>query len=320
MEKLVSVIVPIYNNEKDLKRCVDSIVNQTYENLEIILIDDGSTDNSVNICNEYMKSDDRIKVIHKKNGGVSQSRNLGLKESRGKKIIFVDSDDYIANNYVERLMIYEKLDLVICGYFTVNGNETKQYIIKNNKYMNKKDILKNLTKKNEINFYSVPYLKLFDKNIIDKNNIIFNEEIEYGEDACFVYEYISKIENLQFINEALYFNNISREESLSRKKRDNVWKEMYEVFKIGQSIYPKSNNKYSKQITQLYMKSAKTALNNAISNNATKSEFNELCKQITQIKEFDNVKIRCMPIYDMVVLLLLRLKKYSILKTIMKLR
>lgn len=320
MEKLVSVIVPIYNNERDLKRCVDSIVNQTYKKIEIILIDDGSTDNSASICDEYMKIDNRIKVIHKKNGGVSQSRNFGLKESTGKKIIFVDSDDYIANNYIERLMTYEKLDLVISGYFTVSDKGKKQYMVKNSKYMDKKDILKDLTRKNEINFYSVPYLKLFDKNIIDKNNIRFNEQIEYGEDTCFVYEYISKIENLQFINEALYFNNISREESLSRKKRDDVWKEMYEVFKSGQSIYPKSNNEYSKQITQLYMKSSKTALNNAINNKATKSEFEELCKQITQIKEFDNIKLRCMPIYDMIVLLLLKIKQYSILRIIIKLK
>ena len=92
---LVSIILPIYNVEKYLDRCIQSILNQSYENLEIILVDDGSPDRSSEICDEYRKSDQRIKVVHKENGGLSDARNAGLILAKGKYIIFLDSDDYV---------------------------------------------------------------------------------------------------------------------------------------------------------------------------------------------------------------------------------
>ena len=96
MDDLISVIVPVYNVEEYLDRCIESIVNQTYKNLEILLIDDGSTDNSYNICDKWAKKDNRIKVVHKENGGVSSARNVGLDVATGDYIGFVDSDDYIS--------------------------------------------------------------------------------------------------------------------------------------------------------------------------------------------------------------------------------
>ena len=94
-QPLISVIVPVYNVEKYLKKCVNSITSQTYENLEILLVDDGSTDLSGQICNEFEKNDARIKVIHKKNGGLSNARNVGIEKAQGKYLMFVDSDDVI---------------------------------------------------------------------------------------------------------------------------------------------------------------------------------------------------------------------------------
>ena len=102
-EPLVSVIVPIYNSGKYLDKCIDSIVNQTYKNLEIILVDDGSTDNAPEICDEWAKKDERIKVIHQENGGVSKARNVGLDNVTGEYISFVDSDDYVVRNYIDFL-------------------------------------------------------------------------------------------------------------------------------------------------------------------------------------------------------------------------
>lgn len=121
---LVSIVVPVYNVEKYLKKCIDSILNQTYKNLEIILVDDGSTDNSGKICDDYSSSDERIKVIHKQNGGLSDARNLGIDNSTGKYITFIDSDDYITNNYIEYLVtILEKnnADISICDYKIVHN-------------------------------------------------------------------------------------------------------------------------------------------------------------------------------------------------------
>ena len=103
MEDLISVVVPIYNVENYIKKCVDSILSQTYKNLEIILVDDGSPDNCPQICDEYAQKDNRIKVIHKENGGLSDARNAGIDISKGKFITFIDSDDYIEKDYVEVL-------------------------------------------------------------------------------------------------------------------------------------------------------------------------------------------------------------------------
>lgn len=102
---LISVIIPVYNVEKYLARCLESVINQTYRNIEIILVDDGSTDNSGVICDEYVLRDSRIKVIHKTNGGASSARNVGLDIMQGQWVTFVDSDDYIADNYVETLYL-----------------------------------------------------------------------------------------------------------------------------------------------------------------------------------------------------------------------
>ena len=115
---LISVIIPVYNVEKYLDRCVESVVNQTYKNLEIILIDDGSTDNCLAKCDEWARKDSRIKVIHKKNGGLSDARNAGLKIAQGKYIGFVDSDDWIRCDMYQ--MLYERLqiddsDIAACG-------------------------------------------------------------------------------------------------------------------------------------------------------------------------------------------------------------
>lgn len=115
--ELISVIIPVYNVENYLSRCVDSIINQTYSNLEIILVDDGSTDSSGVMCDEYKKKDKRITVIHQENGGLSQARNSGMKVMNGKYVTFVDSDDYISKDYIEylfKLIVRYKADISIC--------------------------------------------------------------------------------------------------------------------------------------------------------------------------------------------------------------
>ena len=118
MNELISVIVPIYNVEKYLERCLDSIIKQTYKNLDIILVDDGSIDNSTKICDEYVKKDSRIKVIHKENGGLSDARNVGIDNSDGKYICFIDSDDYIELDMIENLydgIVKNNANICCCG-------------------------------------------------------------------------------------------------------------------------------------------------------------------------------------------------------------
>ena len=127
-QPLISVIVPVYNVEKYIHRCVDSIINQTYTNLEIILIDDGSTDRSGKICDEYLKVDSRVKVIHQENTGVGAARNTGLKYCRGEFITFVDSDDYISLDLIE--VLFSKIDdadYVSCGFSRCDSEERIKY-------------------------------------------------------------------------------------------------------------------------------------------------------------------------------------------------
>ncbi len=117
---LVSVIIPVYNTEKYLRECVDSVINQTYTNLEIILVDDGSTDSCPDICDEYANIDIRVHVIHKKNGGLSDARNTGIINSNGEFIMFVDSDDYIVSNTIETLVSAQKdssADLIVFNFY-----------------------------------------------------------------------------------------------------------------------------------------------------------------------------------------------------------
>lgn len=209
MEKiLVTVILPIYNAEKYLKKCINSILRQTYKNLEIVLVNDGSTDNSEKICKDYMQKDDRITYIKQENLGVSVARNKGLDQARGQYIIFIDADDYIEKNTVEVLIkkaIEEKCDIIRYGYV----RETK-FLKKAYKFSTDKNI------KISKQYYSekvYPYListgdfsstctTLLKKEII--NNIRFDENLKYGEDFKFMVQAILNSETIFVIPKALY--------------------------------------------------------------------------------------------------------------------
>lgn len=145
----ISCIVPVYNVEKYLRRCVDSILNQTFTDFELILVDDGSLDNSPAICDEYAVKDSRIKVIHKVNGGVSSARNVGLDVAKGEWICFVDSDDLIEADYMQKMYeaaINNNSDFIMCGIQQIAGYET----LKNNY---KKKIKKIQFVKIDVNFF-----------------------------------------------------------------------------------------------------------------------------------------------------------------------
>ena len=159
MEKpLISIIIPVYKVEKYLEKCIKSVLDQTYKNLQIILVDDGSPDNCGNICDNYAKIDNRIEVIHKANGGLSEARNVGLKVARGEYIGFVDSDDYVSNEMFENLyntLISNDVDVSICNFYTVINNKN---IIKNAdngvEIYNKLEILKEILLDKKIQSYA----------------------------------------------------------------------------------------------------------------------------------------------------------------------
>mgnify|MGYP002711434528 CR=1 FL=1 len=205
---LVSIIVPVYNIEKWIERCVQSLINQTYQNLEIILVDDGSTDESGKICDELAKKDDRIKVYHKPNGGVSSARNYGLEKATGKYISFCDSDDEIKITMIETLVSEMKshnVDLVQCGYVLKNKEQEINYISTSRTYdiNNEEDLFQMLS--SPVLHISSVFTKLFKKEKL--NQIRFKEDVDWGEDQIFVFEYLKIVKKFFYIGEVLYVYN-----------------------------------------------------------------------------------------------------------------
>ena len=188
---LISVIVPIYNAEKFLSQCIDSVLNQSYKNIEIILLNDGSKDKSGSICQEYAEKDTRIIYIEKNNSGVSDTRNMGLKQATGDYIFFLDSDDYLAPQCFEILyMASGEGQLAITGYYLDFTNKRNIYIPQQayGSYTNIKEFLLDFHKYYATKFNFV-WGKLYRTEIIRKHNITFREEIQLGEDQLFNQDY-----------------------------------------------------------------------------------------------------------------------------------
>lgn len=185
----ISVIVPVYNAEKYLQRCIDSILTQTFIDFELLLIDDGSKDKSGEICDEYANRDNRVKVFHKENGGASSARNLGLDYANGKYVVFVDSDDYISASYLDCfyqiLLKYNDVDLIIQSpiYTSTNGALKSREIP--SKVYDGVNILSDFVTDGNLDF-TEPHSKLFRLNLIQENNIRFNEKVIVGEDGIFI--------------------------------------------------------------------------------------------------------------------------------------
>ena len=145
--ELISIIVPIYNVENYLRQCLDSIVSQTYQNFECLLINDGSSDNSADICREYIEKDSRFRYFEKENVGVSSARNLGIERSKGQYITFIDSDDWVDSEYLEvlyRALIEEKADIAISTYKQFNMDDNCYYVYSYQRGM-KNEFLKNIS-------------------------------------------------------------------------------------------------------------------------------------------------------------------------------
>lgn len=203
---LISVIVPCYNVEKYLKKCVESIVNQSYQNLEIILVDDGATDGTPALCDELAKTDDRIKVLHKVNEGVSIARNFGIDNSNGNYITFFDSDDWIEPDTIKTAydkLTNENLDLVVWGYTADFVDDNEQVLNSRECIVNgvcEKDNANILTQKDTLGLLGYTWNKLYKTDIIKENNLLFEKGISLVEDILFNSLYITNCEKIAFID------------------------------------------------------------------------------------------------------------------------
>lgn len=245
--KKITVIIPIYNAEKYLKKCVESVINQSLKDIEIILINDGSIDNSLKICKEISRFDSRIKVISQKNRGVSDARNKGLKLAKGEYIAFIDSDDFIDETFLEKLYSKAKskgYDLVESDYLLFYSNKknkkNKHKLIK--KCENIQEFKNNFIKKVILEGDRGAFLwnKLFKSNIIKENNLKFLETIL--EDYLFLMEYCVFVKTYISIQERLYYYRIS-ENSLSKQINLNSFNNLLYIEKRKDFILKKLNFK-----------------------------------------------------------------------------
>lgn len=224
-EPLISVIIPVYKVEEYLDKCVSSVIEQTYKNLEIILVDDGSPDNCPKMCDDWAKKDNRIKVIHKKNGGVSSARNIGIKESKGKWITFIDSDDWVETTFIYdlyRVSINEKCDIALSGYNRVVGVNSEE--INANGELTKYTPLEFLTNVlNPQTGFGFCHMKLIRTECI--KNVRFDEELKVTEDAFFNLQLVDNINNVCLLNKALYNYRIN--ENSVVKKFDSKYPDKY---------------------------------------------------------------------------------------------
>lgn len=239
----VSIIIPVYNVEEYIEKCIESLIQQTFSDIEIIVVNDGSTDNSGLICDDMANKDSRIKVIHKNNQGVSSARNVGIKNSKGKYIHFVDADDTVEKNIIEKLvnkMKEKNMDLALCGYrrlYIEHGckMKTKEYDVKHFEG-SIKDIgflLEHLLKNGLI---QGPCWKLFKKEIIEKYNIKFPEEYSFGEDTIFVYKYLLYCKEISIVPGCLYNYIDHQSNSLSSqvgKDKMNTYLEIHQLLKAN---------------------------------------------------------------------------------------
>ncbi len=334
VKNLVSIIIPAYNSEKHLKECLESAINQTYKSIEIIIINDGSTDSSDSIIKEFLKKDNRIKYINKKNEGVSKARNDGIRKANGEFICFVDSDDWIDNCFIEQGVSYIKkynLDIVIGGLEKCFTNHKKKFVTKEKipKVYIKEDLneLENKIvgykcKLSELDecFMSGSVCKIFSKKTID--NISFNENIKIGEDTLFNIDVFRNAERIGVIPDIWYYYRINENS-------------------VTQSFNPEFKNEIKKMLKELKTKKVNnesynyrviTSLNGILElypfHNVSKMNVRkriEIVKNICEdtfweksiidinLKKEDNIK-------NKIFVLLLKKKKYILLYFLYRIR
>lgn len=243
--ELISVIIPVYNVEAYIARCLDSVINQTYKNIEIILVNDGSNDNSGKICDEYAAKDKRIVVIHQKNMGVTHARLTGVKKSLGNLVMFIDSDDYVDADILKKMyFIYDKycVDIVSCQYFDdVDGNIKENAIRPNIGYYDKKK-LQNLLKYKFLYDYNTKVAGITGylcTRLIKKSFLIpcleLGINLVHSEDQIALFYLLSSVDSMYVMNERLYFY-VAHKNQVTKAYNYKLWNNFSLFLKILHKI------------------------------------------------------------------------------------
>lgn len=238
---IISIVVPVFNVEKELDRCISSLLNQTYSQIEVILVDDGSQDNSSLLCDKYAESDDRVLVIHKKNGGLSSARNEGLRRATGQYIMYVDSDDYIEIDSCERFMHYvdEDVDFIVGACRMHKDNDEillRHSNIPDHKKLNSREFAISSIEKSE--WHAAAWLNLYKREFLLCNNLFYKEEIIY-EDTQILPKLYLKARNIVYMDYAFYNyvirdNSIMTSDNIEKKKKAclDIYSEWFDIFRV----------------------------------------------------------------------------------------
>lgn len=248
---MISVIVPVYNVEKYIVKCLESIVNQDYKDFELLLIDDGSTDSSCNSIRKYLKDKSiKWKLIEKENGGQSSSRNVGLKEASGEYISFIDSDDYISKDFLSKLIDLinsNDYDFSFCNYKFIKEQET-QIDTNNDITIYNTEALMNAFLKRSVSFV-LPSM-LFRKSFLDKNDLVFDERIKFSEDQMYIWKVLVASSKTIYINRKMYGYYL-REKSIMTSSPFNKIMNGYDVYKEFCEKLEENYPQYNKTIKMI---------------------------------------------------------------------
>ena len=254
----ISIIIPVYNTEKLLPLCIDSILSQSYSDFELLLVNDGSIDNSGNICDEYAEKDSRIRVFHQENKGVSRARNVGLSNAKGEWIFFCDSDDYLSSNdglfnlhkYFDRniSLIQFSHSNVKNGIIQSSNNQKKE-----NQILTKLDFIRYGSFKKEL------WKQLFKRSIIEKHNLRFLENISYAEDWEFVIKYVQYVDSV-VVSPNIIYNHVYHHSSLMARIYDVKFLfqhlevlERFLSFRQGEKVWDSFLQKQSSEILHFFL-------------------------------------------------------------------
>lgn len=300
MTPTISIIIPIYNMEQFLGRCLDSVVNQTYDSLEIILVNDGSTDSSGDICHTYALNDNRIKVIHQVNSGVSSARNTGLDAATGNYISFVDPDDYIELNTYETLIPYLGNDIDILRFNAKRKGEILNWLPFKGEYSGdrfEQEVVLPMIGSEKFGgmfILGVLWVHLFKRDLIEKNHIRFNKELRRCEDRLFTITTMLHANKMFFVDDILYHYQVN-DESLSNRYDPIRWKQELIFLDDLKEEYTRTKSESfiteaDKRIKNDYVLRAVTSINNEYFTNNNNS-FWQRYKNIKKIINNPNTRL-----------------------------
>ncbi len=272
---LFSIIVPVYKVEEYIDKCVMSILNQTFSDFELILVDDGSPDRCPQICDEYAERDERITVIHKPNGGVSSARNEALKIAKGKYIWFVDSDDYVEENSLEILSDYihnTPADLYVFehGFFEKYEVTDFDSLLCDHYY--------------KYHFGFEPWNKVYKRSLITDNNMFFDTQEKVGEDLLFNINYYTKMKACLFINEKLYHYTVRENSAMTSKDNERYIKQMRLFSKIKKEL---EGSVSQENLAVLFIMHMVSGLNQSF-NHFDFFKFRRIIKEYRMKEKFEN--------------------------------